>query len=1816
MTVLSANQKSNKGDTELAYQLALKVRTSEDLGTNTLNFLQALYQTNRYKTIALYLEQNPESADNAADQSEHMIRELTLPEKAELPSTLHPQKHKQKESFYQINRIKTSGNDTSERKALVFKGQYQAALLLERADTFDKEAYKKEVIFLQEIIASFLDHTDRLLSWQQFKQEHETLKKRKLRWKHAIEGNRDGVWDWDLVKNTVFFSEQWKTMLGFDSDEIGNSLDEWKFRVHPDDVDEAMEQVNLHLQNKTDHYYHEHRIRTKSGEYLWIADRGKVIEWDNQGNPVHFVGTHTDISRRKKLEESLEEERQKLEEKVKQRTAQLKESEQRYKKIFHNIQDVYFEMDEHQTILLVSPSVGQFGYYPADFEGRQLSEFLAEEDIRILKNKLKEEKVIRNFELPFVFDNNEERQIALNIRQLQEEGIRKIVGSMRDVTEKRQYTNQLAASEKKFRSYTENSPVGIEVFDDEGRINYYNEAFRKIFELGDYSDPLYYSQLHFEEYLDTAHTHFEQFKQKKNIDIETESKTFKGKKIKIRLIAKKLESNLNIGFVQDVTNEVFARQLMQIERDLAINLKQASSLTDTFDTFLKTLTQVEDIDSGGIYLASEKGLELKAAHNLSADFVNKTRFYSWESPNAEIVKAGHYRFLNTEEVAEITKSTDISTEIKALAVIPIIHKKQLIGCMNVASKNTSQFTTSTREIVKRISGQIGEFVAMAKKEEEVRRQYEDLERLFNTLGSYLFVLDLEGNIIQANQAVYDVLGYRPEEITGKSVLTVHPGERHKEAEHVIQSMLQGTTDACYIPLKTKDGKYIPVETRVVAGKWQGKNALIGMSWDLTKLEEANKSARQSELKFKHVFNASQTGILFMNESGRVVDLNHSFTEITGFQRENVIGKEVKQLLESVCLDKENNPVDFYKIFKQRGTQPLSEIFRIKNPDKWQSNEEPRWVEVTYYYQQTGEDSFVTFNDVTASMQYRQKISQLNEELEEKVAKRTRELTDKQNELSKILETMQIGFYRTSPDGKIIMANPAMVNILGFDTEEELQKVNVEDYYADYIAKKRFDDLMKKEKRVKNLEARWLTKDKQIKHIIENSRLVEDANGKSYFEGTVMDITDKRKIENTLLSTQATYSTLVEQAPIGILYATQDGEIQYINKALLRILGSKDIKITKNINLLKDSSMQKHGISDLMKHAIENNQHTEKELSFTSYWGNSKYIKLTLNPIPMSREYGIMMIALDKTHEHDIQKQKENHMQLENILLQTSTLLSETTYAKLETNIEGALGKIGKLMDADRVYIFEYHDNETKMTNTYEWVAEGISREKENLTNLPVDMFPWWNEKIRRKEQISIPDVSDMPEEAVNEQDILKAQNIQSLVVLPVIYKNKSLGFIGFDSVKNKRNFENYDLMVLQILGDLVINTKVREKAHYRLSRQNEVLDEKVRERTHDLQKTNQQLTDEIEHRKKLEEQGKLLWEALDYSSNGVIITNNDFHIYYANDSVTNMTGLSKEQLIGRHTDIFSRNLLSDDRNIAINEIAEALSKHKPWKGEIDFQTPAGIKIHNVLITPILSKQQEATHYVIMVADVTYNKKLEKELQLSEKMAAIGTLAGSIAHEFNNLLQVISVYSELIEMKQPNDTLASFTKEIANATERGANLVSSLLSYSRQSDDEMHPINLKKTVSRAMKMIYPLVKSNVQLETDLQDTGEILGHPNKIEQVLVNLFSNAQKAVKGTSHAWIKIALCEKEVVKDEEGERQGRWAQITVEDNGVGITPEAKQKIFDLFYTTDEVGEGTGIGLSSVQKIVQQHQGFIHLESEHQKGTTFYINLPILSKTK
>ena len=260
-------------------------------------------------------------------------------------------------------------------------------------------------------------------------------------------------------------------------------------------------------------------------------------------------------------------------------------------------------------------------------------------------------------------------------------------------------------------------------------------------------------------------------------------------------------------------------------------------------------------------------------------------------------------------------------------------------------------------------------------------------------------------------------------------------------------------------------------------------------------------------------------------------------------------------------------------------------------------------------------------------------------------------------------------------------------------------------------------------------------------------------------------------------------------------------------------------------------------------------------------------------------------------------------------------------------------------------------------------------------------------------------------------------------------------------------------------------------------------------------------------------------------------------------------------------------------------------------------------------------------YLVHIAkDITEQKRLEEELFQSHKMEAIGTLAGGIAHDFNNILTAILGYSQFVKKEIPAGSPAD--KDIDMVIQSGlraAELVKQILSFSRKTDHHLQALTPHPIIKEALQMLRSTLPATIEIKQDIdKECGKIKADPTNIHQIMVNLCSNALHAMdqqKGTLTVRLSRENLETRDVEAYENVAAGSFVVLSVSDTGHGMDTKTMQRVFEPYFTTKKVGEGSGIGLAVIHGIVQDYKGFVKVASTPDQGSTFSVYLPLLEET-
>ena len=707
-------------------------------------------------------------------------------------------------------------------------------------------------------------------------------------------------------------------------------------------------------------------------------------------------------------------------------------------------------------------------------------------------------------------------------------------------------------------------------------------------------------------------------------------------------------------------------------------------------------------------------------------------------------------------------------------------------------------------------------------------------------------------------------------------------------------------------------------------------------------------------------------------------------------------------------------------------------------------------------------------------------------LESKRKRAEETLREEEERFRTIFENTAIGMYRTTSYGQILMANSALVRMLGYSSFEELSQRNLEEEgFAPEYPRSVFKQCIESEDQIVGLESAWVKRDGTVIFIRESARLIrDDAGNILYYEGTVEDITERKQAEEALRDSEAKYRTLMESIRDGVYTLDTEGRFTFVNDVIVErcgqttewfigksyldvirpedrerveknfhaVMGGEAVPIYElaypttsgdelwvevNTTLLSDggqingllgvarniterkrteealrrseqqyraifgntgtatvileedtiislANTEFENLSGYLREEIEGNKSwtefvvkedlqkmkeyhkarriepssapSNYEFRFIDRNGNVKNIFLTIAMIPGTKRS--VASLLDITERKRMEEKLHYRVEMEDLIATISTNFINLNLDEIDIGINHALQTIGEFADVDRSYVFLISENGTKMDNTHEWCAEGIEPQIKNLKGLSVEVFPWWMEKLNQFETIYVPRVADLASEASAEREILQAQDIQSLVVVPMVYGKSLVGFLGFDSVRMGKTWVDEDISLLKMLAEIFVNALERKRA---------------------------------------EEE--------------------------------------KEQL-------------------------------------------------------------------------------QSQLLHAQKMEAIGTLAGGVAHDFNNLLTAIQGNAGLAMTRiDESDPVYEDLNQIQLTAESAAALTRQLLVFGRQQPLQPKSLNINSTVDDLLNILKPLISETIAIHTDLEpELWTVQADAANIEQVIMNLALNARDAM--------------------------------------------------------------------------------------------------------
>jgi PAS domain S-box-containing protein len=515
---------------------------------------------------------------------------------------------------------------------------------------------------------------------------------------------------------------------------------------------------------------------------------------------------------------------------------------------------------------------------------------------------------------------------------------------------------------------------------------------------------------------------------------------------------------------------------------------------------------------------------------------------------------------------------------------------------------------------------------------------------------------------------------------------------------------------------------------------------------------------------------------------------------------------------------------------------------------------------------------------------------------------------------------------------------------------------------------------------------------------------------------------------------------------------------------------------------------------------------------------------------------------------------------------------------IDSFLEKCIGIMSQSMDVSRIYIFQHNHITDTMSNTHEWVADGICPEKQHLQNISAKKLSWMVSELRKGRAISQVDTASLPFRDMVK--VLRREDVGSILLRPILVEKRYWGFIGFDEHRASRSWREEDVFTFEAVSH-VISVGLSH-------RQNQEALRAERDFVSTLVQNSPAFFVAINPDGTIMLMNAALLEALDYSA--AQVENREY--------ITSFVPRSDQENIRMRFDRLTARALPETAT-------DGLISRQGKKLTVEWCDKS-----------VFDEEGDLSFIFRVGINITEKIELEEKLRRAQHMEAIGTLSGGIAHDFNNILTPIIIHTELASTKsQDREDVLTHLSKVLKGARRARNLVRQILAFSRQDEQSQKPFQLELIVKEALKLLRASIPSTIDIRQKLSpNCRKIVGDPTQIHQVFMNLCTNAKQAME-KSGGILTVEMSETDISREPESAMQGlqglAYVKLSISDTGAGMNRHEIDRIFEPYYSTKGKREGSGLGLAMVHGIIASHGGMVSVDSEPGRGSTFTVYLPV-----
>ncbi len=1095
------------------------------------------------------------------------------------------------------------------------------------------------------------------------------------------------------------------------------------------------------------------------------------------------------------------------------------------------------------------------------------------------------------------------------------------------------------------------------------------------------------------------------------------------------------------------------------------------------------------------------------------------------------------------------------------------------------------------------------------------------------LNNMVFVL-IEGRIVYANRQTERILGYVRSDLCSADFdfrRIVAPGSRTAVAEN-LSRQIEGEDVGPYVcNFLTSDGseRETVVSTELIP--IEGKSAILGVVTDLEPYHRLESDLEHHRCLAEQYFDIAPVIMLVLDADCKVRLINRKGADILGYHVGEIVGKD---WCENFI------PVDFRSEVKAA----FSEIIKEK-----------------------GEDRGEYENDVLTKDHSRKTIEWRNSVVRDAEGKITgvlssgldvsgersviRALIESEKVHRDFIDHVPIGIFRSTPAGRIVMANSAFVRMLGYDSFDEVSQLNVnKDLYDPDTPRRNFQHAVEADGKIQGYQSKLRRKDGSTLYCREYARAVRDSEGKTvYYEGTIEDISDRINAERdldyriemekliaristrfvnlapdevdagitnalksvaTFISADRAYVCLFSEDgsaiewthfwyPAGEGQDTAENKIistEYFEWIASQILGKQIVRIPRVESLPEEAENEKAELEseDIQSAIMVPLVCGASVLGFAGFeyiWEPRSWTDDEKGFLKLISE--ILSSGMERRR---VEEELLYRLQLEELVASISARFVSVSVDSVDDEILKSLSTVGEFLGIDRCGIYDVREQERAVL-MQEWHSSTFSDMSECPQEIHYAEMPYVWQPLLNGETILVSDISKLPAEAEKERRYMEAAGIRSMLCIPFVWGKTGTGFLAFVTHDEACQWQENTISLLKMVAEIFGSALDYKAASAAL--------EKERRLMRSMMNT---IPDFIFF-KDLE--GRFLRTNKAHAANfgmtpADMIGKTDFDLFpkeYAEEGQKDEQKVMEtgQPIISKREEI----VLPDGKNVWVSTTKVPL---RETSGEL---------------VGTFGISRDITHHVMAEQE---RLKMEARMQQTQKLESLGVLSGGIAHDFNNLLMGILGNTGLALMEMNDESPAwNHVKEVETIALRAADLTNQMLAYSGKSKFVVKPVNLSNLVSEMAHLLEVTISDRIELAYSFdEDIGAVEGDASQIRQVVMNLITNASDAIGG-KEGRITVETgeqhCDESYLKScyvAEKLPPGKYAYVLVSDTGSGMDKKTLSKVFDPFFTTKV--SGRGLGLAAALGIVRGHKGALRVYTEPNKGTEFKVLFPVSGK--